>query len=148
MENVVDNVIDSTLTGDDPGTVETADGKTFSQEEVNSIIRDRLAKEKDKTQKQFEAMEKELALKELNFKAKELVTGKGLSLDILEVLKFDDEASLQNSIQILENVFKAADPAQAQAPGYGLTVNSAGSHGAIQQLTADSSIKAAMGLKS
>ncbi|MDO9492489.1 DUF4355 domain-containing protein [Acetobacterium sp.] len=147
MENVVDNVIDSTLTGGDPGTVETADGKTFSQEEVNSIIRDRLAKEKDKTQKQFEALQQELAQKELNFKAKELVTGKGLSLDILEVLKFDDEASLQNSIQILENIFKAVDPAAA-APGYGLTINSSGNHGGIQQPTVDSSIKKAMGLKS
>lgn len=110
MENVLDNVIDSELTGNDPGTVETSDGKTFSQEEVNSIIRDRLAKEKEKTQKQHEAIAKEYQAKELNLKARELLTEKGLSADILEVLKYDDEDSLIKSVAIVEKTFKDNKP--------------------------------------
>ncbi|MBC3804580.1 DUF4355 domain-containing protein [Acetobacterium fimetarium] len=121
MDNVINDVIDSTLTGDDPGTVETPDGKTFSQEEVNTIIRDRLAKEKDKTQKQFEAMEKEFKQKELNLKAKELLSSKGLSLDILDALKYEDEDTLNKSVNLIESIFKTGtkpkyDPAAGGAP--------------------------------
>ncbi len=106
MENVLDNVIDSTLTGDDPGTVET-DGKSFTQDEVNSIVRDRLAKEKEKTQKKYDAMEQEFQAKELNFKAKEILTEKGISLDLLGALKYEDEETLMNSIEIVENVLQS-----------------------------------------
>ncbi|WKY43926.1 DUF4355 domain-containing protein [Eubacteriaceae bacterium ES2] len=106
MENVADNVMESNLTGDDPGAVETKDGKTFSQDQVNEIVRDRLAKEKEKTQKKYEAMEQEFKNKELNFKAKELLSEKGISLDILDALKYEDEETLMKSIEIVEKALK------------------------------------------
>lgn len=115
MENVLDNVIDSELTGSDPGAVEVPEGKTFSQEEVNSIIRDRLAKEKDKTQKQVEAIEKEYQQKELTLKAKELLSSKGLSQDILEALKFEDEETLNKSVSIVESIINSI---QSETPKF------------------------------
>lgn len=121
MENVLDNVIDSELTGNEPGAIEVPEGKTFSQEDVNKIINERLKKEKDKTQKQVEALEKEYQQKELNFKAKELLTSKGLSLDILDALKYEDEDTLNKSVNLIESIFKTGtkpkyDPAAGGAP--------------------------------
>lgn len=143
MDNVVDNVVENEKTGADPGDVGNVDNRTFSQEEVNSIIKDRLAKEKDKTERQFETLTKEYERKELNLKAKELMIDKGLPLNILDILKFDDEEMLNKNLQILEETIK---PGQAQDSG--ILYKSAGSHGSIQHPTVDSSIKAAMGLKS
>lgn len=106
MENVLDNVIDSELTGNDPGAIETPEGKTFSQEDVNKIINERLKKEKEKSQKQFETMEKEFQQKELNLKAKEILTAKNIPHELLDVLKFDDEATLNKAVGVLETSFK------------------------------------------
>jgi len=87
MENVIDNIVEEVLTGSEPGSDPVIEGKTFTQNELDRIVKDRLAKEKVKTQQQFEAMEKEFKQKELNLQAKELLSSKGLSLDILEALK-------------------------------------------------------------
>lgn len=111
MENI-EHVEDSILTGNDPGAIEISEGKTFSQEDVNKIINDRLKKEKDKTQKQVEAMEKEYQQKELTFKAKELLASKGLSLDILEALKYEDEETLNKSVSIVESIINSIPPQQ------------------------------------
>lgn len=121
--NVLETVIETELTGVDPGAID-GNGKTFSQEErsfsqedVNKIINDRLKKEKDKSERQLEVMAKEYAQKELHHKAKELLTSKGLSSDILEVLKFDDETTLTKNIDILEKAFKAIPPAKRVIAG-------------------------------
>lgn len=117
METVLDNVIDQTLTGDDPGAITGPEGKTFSQDEVNAIIKDRLAKEKDKAQKQFEALTKDLARKELDFTAKELLSSKGIPADILGALKYDDEETLKASVAIVEKLFKPTAPDYKPAAG-------------------------------
>lgn len=101
MENVIENIEDSIITGDDPGAVETSDGKLFSQEQVNDIIKERLSKEKEKNQRQFEALQKEFQQKELNLHAKELLTSKGLPLDILEALKYEDQETLDKSVDVI-----------------------------------------------
>ncbi|MGV8906387.1 MAG: capsid assembly scaffolding protein Gp46 family protein [Acetobacterium sp.] len=154
MDNVLDNVVDDKLTGTEPGAVD-ASGRTFSQEEVNSIIRERLTKEKDKTEKQFQEMSKEFKQKELNFRAKEILSGKGLSLELMNILKYDDEETFNANLLILESAMTPKQEGnhedQAEQPGLqivhpGLKLNSGGNHGNIQH-TADASIKTAMGLK-
>jgi len=146
-DNAKDSVVDKKLTGTEPGTVDT-DSRTFSQEEVNNIIRDRLAKEKDKAEKHLETITQEYKKKELNSKAKELLSSKGLSLDILDILKFDDEDMLNKNLLILEG---AINPGQKEdhvdQAEHGIKFKTAGTHGSVQHTTTDSSIKAAMGLK-
>lgn len=146
MENVLDNVIDSTLTGDEPGAIEVPEGKTFSQEDVNKIINDRLKKEKDKTQKQVEAMEKEFKQKELNFKAKELLTSKGLSLDILDALKYEDEETLNKSVSIVESIINSIPPQQNEPVQFS-GVTPAVSRGMSESPSPNDQIREAFGLK-
>lgn len=141
MENVFDNVIDSKLTGNDPGAVKDNEGKTFSQEEVNSIIRDRLAKEKDKSQKQYDALVSEYQQKELNLKAKEIISKKGLSPDILSILKYEDETSLINNIAIIEQSLKGIT---TETTTESSRVDTSGEHG--EDIPQDD-IRQAMGLK-
>lgn len=143
MDNVLDNVVENKNTGADPGEVGNADNRTFSQEEVNNIIKERLAKEKDKSERHYETLAKEYEQKVLNLKAKELIIDKGLPASILEILKFDDEEMLIKNLQILDGIINSG---KNEDPGYGLILNSGGSHGSIQH-TGDESIKKAMGLK-
>lgn len=146
MENVLDNVIDSELTGNEPGAIEVPEGKTFSQEDVNKIINERLKKEKDKTQKQVEAMEKEFKQKELNLKAKELLTSKGLSLDILDALKYEDEETLKKSVSIVESIIDSIPPQQNE-PAQFKGITPAVSRGIPGSPNPNDQIREAFGLK-
>lgn len=121
MENVLDNIVEEVHTGSEPGSDQEIEGKTFTQNELDRIVKDRLAKEKVKTQQQFEAMEKEFKQKELNLQAKELLTSKGLALEILDALKYEDEDTLNKSVNLIESIFKTGttpkyNPAAGGAP--------------------------------
>lgn len=74
--------------------------RTFTQEEVNRIIGERLAKEKTKgdaasaeREQQLAEREKQLAKRELLFDAKERIDKMGLPADLLEVLEVLDVSS-------------------------------------------------------
>ncbi|WP_313132789.1 DUF4355 domain-containing protein [Anaerocolumna sp.] len=84
--------------------------KTFTQDEVNKIVGERLAKEKTKLEQAVTLREQELNKRELNLKAKELLTEKGLPLEILEALNYSNEDSLNNSISIIEKQLKKDAP--------------------------------------
>ncbi|MCX4257859.1 MAG: DUF4355 domain-containing protein [Oscillospiraceae bacterium] len=87
----------------DQGTGE----KTFTQEEVNRIVGERLAKEKAKNsgEADFAKREQELAQRELKFTAKELLSKKGLSVELLDALNCTDEETMKKSISTIEKVF-------------------------------------------
>jgi len=70
------------------------DEKTFTQEEVNKIVSKRLSEERAK-------LEKEFAAKELNFNARAILKEKGLNPDLADVLKYEDEETLNKSIELL-----------------------------------------------
>lgn len=115
MEEILDNIIESELTGtgDNPEPVETPDGKLFSQEQVNDLIRERLSREREKVKKEHEALVKEYQAKELNLKGKELLTEKGLSHEILDILKYNDEETLNKAVSIVDGLMKkAAKPSE------------------------------------
>lgn len=87
----------------DQGTGE----KTFTQEDVNRIVGERLAKEKAKNsgEADFAKREQELAQRELKFTAKELLSKKGLSVELLDALNCTDEETMKKSISTIEKVF-------------------------------------------
>ncbi|WKY46538.1 DUF4355 domain-containing protein [Eubacteriaceae bacterium ES3] len=139
MAKELDNAIKQTLTGNDPGAIETNEGKTFSQEQVNEIIKERLGKEKEKTQRQYEAMEQEFKQKELNLKAKEILSEKGLSHDLLSVIKFEDEKGLTDALAVIEKASGHINPPM-------FTMSTAGSHDGEFSGVPDK-VREAMGLK-
>lgn len=89
-----------------PATEQGAGEKTFTQEDVNRIVGERLAKEKAKNsgEADFAKREQELARRELHMTAKELLSEKGLPVQIVDALNCADEETMKKSIETFEKV--------------------------------------------
>lgn len=94
-------------TNADPAAGQGTGEKTFTQEDVNRIVGERLAKEKAKnsTDADFEKREQELARRELRLNAKELLSEKGLPAQLLDALNCADKETMEKSISTIENIF-------------------------------------------
>ena len=91
----------------DPTTGQETGGKTFTQDEVNRIVQERLAKERAKNngEADFVKREQELARRELHMTAKELLSEKGLPVQLFDALNCTDEKTLEKSIATIETIF-------------------------------------------
>lgn len=80
--------------------------KTFTQDEVNRIIGERLAKVKDKakTDADLNKREQDLQQRELVMRAKELLVEKNLPKDLADILKYSDEESLKKAIDRIQEL--------------------------------------------
>jgi hypothetical protein len=88
----------------DSGAAQQQD-KTFTQDDVNRIIQERLAKEKAKGDSTLAEREQELAKREFQLKAKEILAEKKLPAEILGAIKCDTEEELNASLALLEEQF-------------------------------------------
>lgn len=72
--------------------------RTFTQEEVNRIVSERLSRDRDKRAAELEEREKAVKARELAVIAAEKLAEAGLPKDLTAVLRYDDEASLDAAI--------------------------------------------------
>lgn len=79
-------------------------GKTFTQEEVNRIVSDRLNRDRDKRSAELDEREKAVKARELAVIAVEKLTAAGLPKELAGVLKYDDEATLDEAISKLSTM--------------------------------------------
>lgn len=89
-------------------------GKLFTQEEVNNIVRDRLARERVKKFPQ-EPTEEEKRLKDLNDResriaCREYVMDQGLPQQLLDVLDTSNHEEFKNKANIVSGLLKANKP--------------------------------------
>ena len=129
----------------DKGTGE----KTFTQEDVNRIVGERLAKEKAKNsgEADFAKREQELVRRELHMTAKELLSEKGLPVQLFDALNCTDEETMKKSIATIEKIFNEQKANAASnikfkgfQPGASQAMPNAGA-------TEDLEIRKAMGLR-
>ena len=80
--------------------------KTFTQEEVNTIVQDRIAKEKAKYEKQIQEMQADIARREKRNEAADLLRQKGLSAELIDLVRLDDDEAFNKSISLLEKTCK------------------------------------------
>jgi len=122
-----------------------SDERTFTQAEVDNIVKERLAKEKTKFETALAEKEKGLAAREFQLTAKETLTAKGLSHDLLEALNTSSKEAFDRSLAILEEKLKTN---QAQSGGSS-TVTKVSTGGVHSEggTTEDNDIRAAMGLQ-
>ena len=130
-----------------PATEQGAGEKTFTQEDVNRIVGERLAKEKAKNsgEADFAKREQELARRELHMTAKELLSEKGLPVQIVDALNCADEETMKKSIETFEKVFAdyKANATQAKFKGCSPGASQAPS----SELAGDMELRKAMGLR-
>lgn len=91
--------------------------KTFTQEEVDEIIKKRLARERKKAESEQEPgkdREKNLEQRELTLMAKEKLLDEGMPLNLASVLKFSDEKTLEEAIETIKNMNKESPRAWGQ----------------------------------
>lgn len=84
--------------------------RTFSQDDVNRILGERLSKEKTKMdaafaerEKQFAEREQELANREALIELKEQLKEKGLPAELLPVLNVTDKKALETALDALKS---------------------------------------------
>lgn len=132
--------------------------KTFTQDDVNRIVGERLAKERAKTTAdraggikeeindvKLREKERELEQRELRLSAREMLIDKGLPEQLLDALNCSDKETMEKSILIIKEVFngyenKLQKPIKiiGAVPGCGLRNDDIGE---------DYEIRKAMGLK-
>jgi hypothetical protein len=76
--------------------------KTFTQEQVNAIVSKRLAEDRASRVSEFDKREKELNQREMQIKAKELLSERGLPKSLADVLRYSDEESLKAAIDVID----------------------------------------------
>lgn len=94
-------------------------GATFTQEDVNRIVSERLARERDKAAKErmqqdpIEQREKELTARESAMSCKEYISEKGCPVSLLDVFDTTDANKFKSQVDKLLELFPAIDPAIA-----------------------------------
>ena len=79
-------------------------GRTFTQDEVNRIVSERLGRERDKLSTELDEREKAVKARELAVIAAEKLAAAGLPKELNAVLRYDDEASLDAAISQLSTL--------------------------------------------
>ena len=80
--------------------------KTFTQEEVNAIIQERLAKEKAKYEKQIADMQADIKYREKRLEAVGKLKEKGIPEELVDLVKLDDDKAFNVSMELLERTYK------------------------------------------
>lgn len=103
-------------------------GKTFTQEDVNRIVSERLARERDKLTPQpnpVDEREADIAARESRLDCREYLLLKNYPADLLEILDTSDPEQFKASVDRLQALF-GAQPAQQKPPAFVAPTNSTG----------------------
>lgn len=102
-------------------------GKTFTQEEVNKIVSDRLAKERAKQEpqadpaaEQLAQREKELAARESRMTCTEYIKEKGLDAALMDIFDTSNAEAFKANVEKLLALYPAIDPAMPTPPTFTL----------------------------
>lgn len=117
--------------------------KTFTQEQVNQIISDRLARDRAKGEAALAEREQQLAQRELLLTAKEKMTEQGLPLELLDALNLSSPEALEKSLNIVSTVLNKL---KAEARPIKLSGAKPAESLSHAKNTGDSSLRKAMGL--
>ena len=121
-----------------------AGAKTFSQDDVNRIVGERLAAEKRKGEAALAEREQQLAQRELLLTAKEKLTDAGLPVELLDTFSASSPEAMEKAITTLKGVI---DKIKAEAPKP-FTIHGAkpAEAGRSPQMGGNSQLRKAMGL--
>lgn len=117
--------------------------KTFSQDDVNRIVGERLAKERAKGEAALAEKEQQLAQRELLLTAKEKLTENGLPVELVDALNVSSPEALEKALSTVKTVL---DKYKSEARPIKLSGAKPAESLSRTQQTGDSSLRKAMGL--
>lgn len=79
--------------------------KTFTQDEVNSIVQERLARERSKEESVFAEREQQLIQRELQLTAKERLHEMGMPVELVDALNVSSQDALEKSMKLVGAAF-------------------------------------------
>ena len=120
-----------------------AGAKTFSQDDVNRIVGERLAAEKRKGEVALAEREQQLAQRELLLTAKEKLSENGLPMELLDALNVSSPEAMEKAITTLKGVIDKIKGEARPVKFYGAKPAEAGR---APQTGGDSQLRKAMGL--
>ena len=91
----------------------------FTQDDVNRIVSDRLAKDRAKAEADITRREQGLAKREFTYAAHEYLTAKKIPLAVLDVLNATDMPSLEKAITLLDEHVRILNPNRLNIPPSG-----------------------------
>lgn len=124
-----------------------SDERTFSQDELNTIVSERLKQERAKIMREVNQREAELTRREALLTAKADWQKRGLPADLLDTLDLSKEGALDMAATILESIRispNAGRGGHLGKIGYGGSIESSGDAG--QRNDPDAALRSAMGL--
>lgn len=96
------------------GENEPESGNTFTQEEVNKIVQQRLERAKSKEPDELAKREAELNKREMNLTIREQLSSAGLPNELAGVISAQDEDEAREKIEILKKYIES-QPAHSKA---------------------------------
>ena len=85
---------------------QTGGQKTFTQEDVNRIVQDRLAKDREKASKELGEREQELAQREFRLNSRQKLIDKGYPESLLDALNCSSEEAFDKALGIIDGLIE------------------------------------------
>lgn len=87
-------------------TEQTGGQKTFSQTQVNAIVQERLARDREKQSEELEKREQELAQREFRLNSRQKLIDKGYPESLLDALNCNSEKEFDKALEIIDGLMK------------------------------------------
>ena len=81
-------------------------GKTFTQDDVNRIVQERLAKDREKASKELGEREQELAQREFRLNSRQKLIDKGYPETLLDALNCNSEKEFDKALETIDGLMK------------------------------------------
>ena len=98
----------------DPAANQGAGEKTFTQDDVNRIVQDRLAKDRAKSSEEITKREQELLQREFRLNSRQKLIDRGYPESIMEALNCNSEKEFDKALDIIDSLIKERTPSEAE----------------------------------
>ena len=88
--------------------------KTFTQEQVNAIVSDRLARDRQKQSEEMSKKEQELAQREFRLNSRQKLIDRGYSESLMDALNCSSEEAFNKALDIIDSLIKERTPNKEQ----------------------------------
>lgn len=97
-----------------PASAQETEGKIFTQDDVNRIVQDRLAKDRAKSSEEITKREQELLQREFRLDSRQKLIDRGYPESIMEALNCNSEKEFDKALDIIDSLIKERTPSEAE----------------------------------